>query len=319
MKKLLVLTFMLMVTFSLSGMHKDRNYYRTYGNIKTYVKTPYENYSAITDVEIIGKLAQKLAEGLSYKDTILLEFSYNYKQNFQPLILVEKANIDYFRTIHVDYWIDNYKKIQRSKDYKKNLVLSVKQINNKFDIWNTLKILEYCLQNEINDDIVLSKYENQNYGKTITSEYYGLDPLIIEEIIKNEKSNLLEALSREKIYFFSDLGIKGYHFNEIYFFSTSNFTYQTDAFFFLVKLKKGICVFNTNTTFIYINELTETEKFHTLDSIGNTPFVAITDYNWYEKKELEVGAVILTRIKAWHSTKGFLFSEVENKLGRTMD
>ncbi|WP_157514726.1 hypothetical protein [Mangrovimonas sp. TPBH4] len=312
MKKLSIIIIGLLFSMNSYGFHKDQVYQKNFGNVKTYLRTPWNNYGSTVDVEIIGKLAQELAERLSYKDTIVLEFCHAPSFHLSPLTIVENGNPNQVYLINMD--LHSIKQTQQKSYKTKNgkSAICIRQLNGEFDIWNTLKLLEYCIEHKFKSNLTQSKYDypmNDLETKFDKIEFYGMSPLLIKTIFQKEKSNLLKELSKQNIEFLNVFKIKGYYYNEMYCFLSDKLKYNTKTLSYLIELKNGVCIFHTTNSFTYLSNSIQAQKSHMLDSEGYIPFYFF-DYNLpdYKKGKSEI---LLTRPR---SSKVFVFSEDKNEV-----
>lgn len=302
-----------MFSINIYGFHKDKYYQKNFGNIKTFVKTAWENYGSTIDVELIGKLAQELSERLSYKDTIILEFRHDYTTQFPPLTIVENGNPNKIYLINED--LQYIKKWQKESYKFKNgkSAICIRQLNSEFDIWNTLKLIEYCITNEFDSNLRKSKYDypyDDFDSKIDEISYFGMETELIRTITQSENSALLAELKEEKIEFYSDKNINGYYQNGLYCFDSSKLKFKTETLSYLTNLDKGVCIFNSIDTFVYLSDTVQNQKVHKLDSEGIYPFYSY-GFNIIEHKQLDSGIFIR---RAGRGMKGFVFSEENNEI-----
>jgi hypothetical protein len=158
------------------------------GNVKTRIKTGYE-YEEIKKVEIIGKLAELLAKKLNYNEPILLDFNHFYVGLAEPIYFLS------FDNGTIEYNNDYSQKGQPLLN-KKGIV--VRQVSNKFDITNTLKMLEYSIINWKSIKKEQKKIEyNDNYCDWIIN---SIDTNKSVDILDSKETEVITEIRNTKIY-----------------------------------------------------------------------------------------------------------------------
>ncbi len=168
--------------------HQDFWVVNQFRNIKTRIKTGYK-YEEIKKVQIIGELAQLLAEKLNYNQPILLDFNHFYVGVSEPIYFLsfDKGIIKY-----------NYDPIRIGKPLLTKKAIVVRQVSNKFDIVNTLKMLEYAILNwkTIKKEQIRIKYD-ENYCDWIIN---AIDQRTVTNIETSKESDVITGIKHFKIY-----------------------------------------------------------------------------------------------------------------------
>jgi hypothetical protein len=183
---------LLILIFSLSNLtllaHQDFWVIHEFGNIKTRIITGYE-YEEIKKVQIIGKLAEILAKEMNYNEPILLDFNHFYVGIAEPI---------YF--ISFDKGVINYKNSNGENGVKlltKNGIV-VRQVSNKFDIINTLKMLEYSI---INYKSIKKEQKRIEYDKNYCDWIINsINTNQIVNILKSNETKLIKNIKNRKVY-----------------------------------------------------------------------------------------------------------------------
>jgi hypothetical protein len=161
---------------------------KEFGNIKTRISTGY-NYEEIKKVQIIGKLAEILAKEMNYGEPILLDFNHFY---------VGIAKPTYF--LSFDNGVINYKNSsgENGIELLTQDGIVVRQISNRFDIINTLKMLEYSIINYISIKKEQKEIEyDENYCDWVIN---SISASQIVNVLKNNETKLIENIRNKKIY-----------------------------------------------------------------------------------------------------------------------
>ncbi|MFC0605846.1 hypothetical protein [Winogradskyella pulchriflava] len=184
------IAFFLILMFTTMAVSAHQDFWVTteFGNIKTRIKTGYK-YEEIKKVEIIGKLAELLAKKLNYNEPILLDFNHFYVGIAEPIYFLSFDN----GTIQYN---NSYARKGQALLNKKGIV--VRQVSNKFDIINTLKMLEYSIINWKTIKKEQKKIEyNDNYCDWIIN---SIDSTKTVEILNHNVSEIISELKKKKIY-----------------------------------------------------------------------------------------------------------------------
>ena len=215
MKKLIFILLAVSVSHATLA-HQDFFISQTFGKVHTRIKTGYD-YAQIGIVSIIGKAAEKLLKQLDYSGPVLLDFNHAYIADIDPdyFISYDKGAIKY--TWHGG---DGLKAV-----LKKNGIV-IRQVAHTFDVENTLKLLEFSIQN-------INKIRRNQQPITYEENYcqwkiYSIDPQNIGPIISQSASQTLEKILNQRTYRdtkIRDLGVSCF--------------YQNRQFHFLVKAHKG--------------------------------------------------------------------------------
>ena len=211
LKKITYILVFFLTTLTYS-FHKEHREYSTYGNIKVIGRSAFANYNEFNKFKIIGKLSQQLCQKLNYKDTIVFEFEHIYS-NYKPkLIIVEKGNTEYISKLYRLEKIDSIYSVPN-----KNIGICIRQIAQKFDIVEVLKLLEHVIINHENLIFEKHKVKLRNFDMKTTKiiEYLSIDKKLIKSIIKNSKtSELVKEIINSDVLFFEFGNIKGKWNNE---------------------------------------------------------------------------------------------------------
>ncbi|NDV80158.1 hypothetical protein [Dysgonomonas sp. 511] len=106
--------------------HSDVGYQYKYGNVKGYIFYGYYEHEERNKAEIIAQYAELLAKEMNYRDTIFLNFTHDY---------VKGAQKEY-----------EYKILLNGE--KKGLPIVISQNRNRYDIIQTLLLVEYAINNK---------------------------------------------------------------------------------------------------------------------------------------------------------------------------
>lgn len=307
--------FLLILVFVFSvysyGFHTDKVFYKNFGNVKALVQTAWDNYGATIDVEIAAKLANELSKKLGYKDTIVLEFRHDYTMSYPKIKIVENGNSENVYLMNRDLR-ELYKNQQKYNQKAKSNSICIRQMDKQFDIWGTLKLIEYCIKNKVKEELVSIKFKDPFPNKFfyLETSFYSLSPELINEIEKSEKSETLRQLTKKEIDFINLKGIKGTYTNEQYNFKSINKSYKTNTLMYLLELEKGVCVFDTTNSFVYLNDSHKVKK-HLLNSKGHYPFYADKVDRMRAFKKIENG-ILLYRLRDINVS--YIFSEEKNEI-----
>jgi hypothetical protein len=165
--------------------HKDKVIQKTYGNVKTYMRTGFD-YSDIDKIKIVGQLSKKLSDRLQYKDTIFIEYIQDYTDKYaNDLYMLEFNNSNYkiITGIEPEYKIDS-----------NNSGLSVRIYADRIKVVDILKLVEFTIINEEKTNSYLTK---KNIGYNVYEDKELIKQLI-EQIISSE-SQLIKDIINEKI------------------------------------------------------------------------------------------------------------------------
>ena len=310
LKKLWIV--LMMISLGSYGFHKDKMFRYTYGNVKVLVKTGWHNYGSTIDAQIIGKLTEKLAANLKYRDTIMLEFRHNYLGYYPDLIVVENGNSsqEYLLNLGVTAIKRNQEKSYKRIENRSSLC--VRQMGKTYHILNTLKLIEYGLKHRI----VASEHTFQydlpfdNIDELETYSYLGMSPKMIQKISSKAPSELITTLVNTKTKFLDKFGVLGYYQNGGYYFETEQYQFKTPNLRFLVPLKRGVCVFTNKKDFIYLAEKIKKLSAHQFDSRSTYPIHADFHYDYLSHKKLNEGVFMMQP----QGKYGIIFSEDTNEI-----
>lgn len=312
LKKLICILVLLLTTLSY-GLHKDHIEYKLYGNIKVYGKSAFANYNEFNKFKIIGKLSQQLCQKLNYKDTIILEFEHIYS-NYKPnLIIVEKSNTEYISKL---YRLEKIDSIYSTPNNNKNIGICIRQIAQKFNVVEILKLLEYVIIN--NESLIFEKHEVKfrNFDfikrKQIIN-YYSINKKLLKSILNKPKiSELVKNIISSDIVFLEFENIKGAWNNEEFIISNEFSSIKYKDIFCVTELKDGILIFENNKSFIYFtNTDKQFQKFHIKTKLNYSYYYS---HFIFQEKYKRVNDGELFIYQPFNNENGFIFSEIENKI-----
>lgn len=186
-KNILIFLLLLLTSITVSA-HQDFFVVNEFGNVKTRIKTGYE-YEEIKKVQIIGELAELLAKKLNYNEPILLDFNHYYVGVTKTIYFLSFDN----GTIKYNY--DGEGNDQPLLN-KKGIV--VRQVGSKFDIANTLKMLEYAIINWKTIKKEQKKIEyRENYCNWLIN---SIDPNKSIDILNEKDTKTISEIKNTKIY-----------------------------------------------------------------------------------------------------------------------
>lgn len=292
------------------GFHKEHREYSTYGNIKVIGRSAFANYNEFNKFKIIGKLSQQLCQKLNYKDTIVFEFEHIYS-NYKPkLIIVEKGNTEYISKLYRLEKIDSIYSVPN-----KNIGICIRQIAQKFDVVEVLKLLEYVIINH--ENLIFEKHKVKlrdfDMKTTKTIKYLSINKKLIKSIIKNSKtSELVKEIINSDFLFFEFGNIKGKWNNEEFIISNEILSIKYNDIFCVTELKDGILIFENNKSFIYFtNTEKQFKKFHTKTKLNYSYYYS---HFIFQEKNKRVNDGELFIYQPFNNENGFVFSEKENKI-----
>jgi hypothetical protein len=295
------------------GFHKEHGEYSTYGNIKVLGRSAFANYNEFNKFKIIGKLSEQLCKKLNYKDSIVLEFEHNYL-NYKPnLIIIEKGNTEYISKL---YRIEKIDSIYSASNNNKNIGICIRQIAQKFDVVEILKLLEYVIIN--NENLIFEKHEvkfrNFDFIKrTKIINYHSINKKLIKSIINNPKtSELVKKIINSDVLFLEFENIKGVWNNEEFIISNEFSSVKYNDILCITKLKEGVLIFENNKNFIYFkNTKNQFQKFH-INTKSNHPYYYSSFIFQEKNKKVNDGELFI--YQPFNNKNGFIFSEIENKV-----
>lgn len=167
--------------------HQDFNIIKDYGNIKVRIQTGYD-YEEVNKIEIIGQLADRLANELEFEQQVFLDFIHMYTEVTRETL--------YFVSFD-DGTFYNNDNLENEKLFD-NDILVIRQFGNLFNIEKTLKLLEYSLknENEIKREQKKVIYKTQHLDLELNS----IEKSHIEKIKKSENSKEFQSLLQLKTY-----------------------------------------------------------------------------------------------------------------------
>lgn len=309
LKKITYILVFFLTTLTYS-FHKEHREYSTYGNIKVIGRSAFANYNEFNKFKIIGKLSQQLCQKLNYKDTIVFEFEHIYS-NYKPnLIIVEKGNTEYISKLYRLEKIDSIYSVPN-----KNIGICIRQIAQKFDIVEVLKLLEHVIINHENLIFEKHKVKLRNFDMKTTKiiEYLSIDKKLIKSIIKNSKtSELVKEIINSDVLFFEFGNIKGKWNNEEFIISNEYSSIKYKDIFCLTELKDGILIFENKKSFIYFtNTDKQFQKFHIKTKLNYSYYYS---HFIFQEKNKRVNDGELFIYQPFNNENGFIFSEKENTI-----
>ena len=180
-KNLIIILTLLLIPITVSA-HKDFWVSKKYGNVTSRIETGY-GYEEIKKIQIIGKLAEKLALKLDYTEPILLDFDHKYTGN---------SNSTYYLGVDDQEITYNHGTNEQKILIKKKIVIY--QTGSSFNIINTLKMLEYSIKNRTK--IEEEQKPIKRWGRTINS----IDKNKSIDILKTPETELINSIKNTKIY-----------------------------------------------------------------------------------------------------------------------
>ena len=309
LKKISYILVFFLTTLTYS-FHKEHREYSTYGNIKVIGRSAFANYNEFNKFKIIGKLSQQLCQKLNYKDTIVFEFEHIYS-NYKPkLIIVEKGNTEYISKLYRLEKIDSIYSVPN-----KNIGICIRQIAQKFDVVEVLKLLEYVIINH--ENLIFEKHKVKlrdfDMKTTKTIKYLSINKKLIKSIIKNSKtSELVKEIINSDVLFFEFGNIKGKWNNEEFIISNEILSIKYNDIFCVTELKDGILIFENNKSFIYFtNTEKQFKKFNTKTKLNYSYYYS---HFIFQEKNKRVNDGELFIYQPFNNENGFVFSEKENKI-----
>ena len=186
-KHIAFLLILLFTSMTVSA-HQDFWVVTESGNVKTRIKTGYQ-YEEIKKVQIIGELAELLAKKLNYNEPILLDFNHYYVGIAEPIYFLsfDKGTIKY-----------NYDGAQKGQSLLSKKGIVVRQVSSEFNIINTLKMLEYSINNwkTIKKEQKRIEY-NENYCNWIINSIDTNKSIVI---LESKETQLIGEIRNTKIY-----------------------------------------------------------------------------------------------------------------------
>ncbi|WP_196885656.1 hypothetical protein [Aureivirga sp. CE67] len=287
-----ILLFCFLISIKSFSVHKNVLKNFNYGNVSGVYITAWNNDGTINDFDILVQLTAKLAEKVSYKDSIFLDFRDETATSKPRYSEIRKNNIAYDKKYGITFC--NY---------------SFKNIN----IWETLKLLEFAMKNDFKEQKRKVVRYDDFYEKTIV-EYFGMTDKLISKIKNSEDSRNLKKLRKEKISFLDENGVQAYFQNETYYFTNQKMTFQTNSLEYLLTLNNGIMIFDTKSSFVYLNpEISVMNKIELdfYEELSDYPFYHYS-FNIYNKRKLKEGVFIYKVMDSERNS--FVFSEEKNEI-----
>lgn len=293
------------------GFHKEHAEFKIYGNVKVLGRSGFHNYNEFNKFKIIGKLSEQLCRNLNYKDTIVLEFEHNYL-NYKPnLIIVEKGNTEYISKL---YRIEKIDSLYTTTNNNKNIGICIRQIAQKFDVVEIIKLLEYVIINKENlifekHEVKFTNFDFMKRKKIIN--YHSINRKLIKSILNNPKtSELVSKIINSDILFLEFENIKGIWNNEEFIISNEFSSIKYKDIFCITELRDGILIFENNQSFIYFTNNKQFQKFY-IKTKSNHPYYYSSFIFQENNKRVDDGELLI--YQPFNSENGFLFSEKENK------
>lgn len=296
------------------GFHKEHVEFHIYGNVKVIGRSGFHNYNEFNKFKIIGILSEKLCQKLNYKDTIVLEFEHNYS-NYKPnLIIVEKGNSEYISKLYKIEKIDSLYTTPNNNN--KNIGLGIRQIAQKFNVVEILKLLEYVIMN--NENLIFEKLEFKfkyyDFNKrTKIINYYSINKKLLKSILhKPETSELITKIINSDVLFLEFENTKGVWNNEEFIISNEFSSIKYKDIFCITELKDGILIFETNKNFIYFtNTDKQFQKFHIKTKLNYSYYYS---HFIFQENNKRVNDGELFIYQPFNNENGFIFSEKEKTI-----
>lgn len=252
--RLLLFIFISFISVS-SFAHRDFYVIRDYGNIKVRIVTGYK-YEEINKVLIIAQLAEKLSKELNFKEQLFLDFRHNYTDR-------DNLETDYF----LSFDKGEFRYLDSDSDNpgifdKKVIVL--RQAGKKFDILSTLKLIEYSINNQ---PFIEKQQKTINYQKLYNRwELKSVDKYVLQKVIEQENSTLVNSIITNKIYRPKRLGNdeKEFEYGVSYYWQNNKYHLFSrdigedieiatlDEICYFYELDLVYVVFNSNNSFYHI-------------------------------------------------------------------
>jgi hypothetical protein len=226
---------LILITINSISAHQDFFVTKTFGNITTKIKTGFD-YEEIKKVEIIGELAHILSKKLKYTKPIFLDFNHEYTGN-------NKAS--YFLSFE--------------ENSKKKIVIKV--FGKKFEINNTLKLIEYSIKND--EKIEKNQKKIEYSGNFYSSKINSIDVNEIKKILKKENSDILNEVINNKIDRPGDPyaeGVTYYWQNNEYYVLKRGYNTNKEIIlalydiYHLERIGSGVFVFDKENSFYFIDD-----------------------------------------------------------------
>ena len=186
--KNIAFSLILLFTSMTVAAHQDFWVVTESGNVKTRIKTGYQ-YEEIKKVQLIGELAELLAKKLNYNEPILLDFNHYYVGTAEPIYFLsfDNGTIKY-----------NYDGARKGQPLLSGKGIVVRQVSSEFDIVNTLKMLEYSINNwkTIKKEQKRIEY-NENYCNWIIN---SIDTNKSIDILDSKETEIIREIRNTKIY-----------------------------------------------------------------------------------------------------------------------
>ncbi|MGH2667190.1 hypothetical protein [Flavobacterium sp.] len=320
MKKTAIQLLFVLFTLSSYSAHKDKFIAATFGNVKTLTKTGFYGYGLTEKVKITGLLAQKLCLKLSYKDTIVIEFCHDYTSFYDKMIMVENGNSA--SNFLIGYGVEDIESEQKKShsEIKGKTAVCIRIIDAEIAIKKIIKLIEYCILNRFENNTINLHCKSSLYFETkemVDITYLGMPDELINKALNSNDSPIINDVLNEKVSFFNLDGIDGYYQNGNYRFTTGKITYEIKDLLYLVLLDYGVCVFETNDSFVYLSENIEQIKKHKAKIKGNSTYIT-SRFSLLEKNRtlLENENVMLYK---YTSRNGIIFSEKKNEIIRVVN
>ena len=320
MRKIIIPIVFFLYSLCSYSTHKDQFFADQFGNVKTLTRTGFYGYGITEKVRIAGQLVEKLCLKLSYRDTIVIEFSHDYANFYNKIIIVENGNPESTYLINNDIELIEYEQIKSHQKIKAKRAICIRILDSEFDIAKVLKIAEHCILNKFDNKTIKLHCKSSHYFATnemIHINYLGMPNELITKIIETDNSEILKEVNNESVIFFTHDGVNGTYQNGTYHFTNSKINYQTNDLMYLTILNYGICVFETNKSFVYLTKNSEEIKKFEADIAGNysyiTSHLTLLEGNI---NRLQNNNIMLYK---FNQNKGIIFSEEKNEIVRIVN
>lgn len=303
--KIFKITVFLLLFSNVCSAHQDFYVTKTYGKVTVRFHTGF-HYEEINKAFIIGQYCNLYLEKYT-KNTqeILLDFDHDYTEDFTP---------NYFINYGKGEWISFYSNgSDKCEPELKKEDIIIKQVAREFDIQETLKLLEYSVNNieSIKNEQKSIKFL-KGFGRGI--EINSIDTNTTKQIVKGIFSENLKKVVTVKMSRTDSKNVINYYAynNEFTVFKgeTALKTFKKIKHFLVIS-KNEVLVFPTKYQFFYIKYDEKSGK-----TIVQTNFLTGTwkdSFEPYELKKIDKQKVELTQY-VWDRPIKYIYDCAENLL-----
>jgi len=183
--------YLLLFILSLSShniwAHQDFWKVEDFGNVKVRIQTGYQ-YEEIHKAFIFGRLAQRLAAELNYRDQIFLDFSHHYTGP------CEAAHFISFDRGGIEYTLQG---TEGANPFLAQKSIVIRQVAYQFDAKTTLQLVEFAIRNL---DEVMSTQKQIEFNKNYC--HWKINSIAthrIEELLQKPQSSILVRILASKV------------------------------------------------------------------------------------------------------------------------